>query len=176
VSVLTTSSTGVGARRRCTLQSGKDVIEQVSAWVEGLGYEYAVIEGGPYRSLRGRFRLQAGPDGTSVQWTIAYQPKGLFGLIKDRLGGRRAMAALMSASLRQLRREIDALGMRMDDQDRARVAIRRLVEERPVPAPRQPPVPRRTTPATAGAVRNASALTDVALSAVDSRVISMTVG
>jgi uncharacterized protein YndB with AHSA1/START domain len=124
VSVLTTQSTGVGTRRRCTLSTGKDVIEEITAWVDGWGYEYVLVEGGPYRAFQGRFRLQAGPDGTSVQWTIAYQPKGLPGTIRDRLGGQRRVQEMMTVSLRQLRRAVEELGVRIDEDYRSRVAIR----------------------------------------------------
>ena len=124
VSVLTTQAVGVGTRRRCTLSTGKDVIEEITAWVEGWGYEYHLVEGGPFRAFQGRFRLQAGPDGTSVQWTIAYQPKGLIGLIRDRLGGRRRIQDMMATSLRQLRRAVEELGLRLDENYRSRVAIR----------------------------------------------------
>ncbi|MBN1202310.1 MAG: SRPBCC family protein [Anaerolineae bacterium] len=124
VSVLTTSAQGAGARRRCTLASGKDVIEQITAWVEGLGYEYAIVEGGPYHTYQARLRLQAGPDGISVQWTVSYQPKGFFGAIRDLVGGKRRMAGMMAASLRQLRRDVDALGVRMPEEERSKVSIR----------------------------------------------------
>ncbi len=124
VSVLTTQSTGVGTRRRCTLVTGKDVIEEITAWVDGWGYEYRLVEGGPYKTLQGRVRLQAGPDGTSVQWTLAYQPRGVAGALRDRLGGQRGVQEMMAASLRQLRRAVEELGVRLDDEYRARVAIR----------------------------------------------------
>ncbi len=125
VSILTTHETGEGVRRRCGLSAtGKDVFEEITVWVEGLGYEYRVVEGGPWRSLTGRFRLQAMPDGTSVQWVIAYQPKGVIGLVRDRFGGRRAMTEMMSASLAELRRRVNAMGVRMDDSYRERVGIR----------------------------------------------------
>jgi len=124
VSVLTTQSTGVGTRRRCTLSTGKDVIEEITAWVDGWGYEYVLVEGGPYRAFQGRFRLQAGPDGTSVQWTVSYQPKGLMGIIRDHLGGQRRVQEMMTVSLRQLRRAVEELGVRIDDDYRSRVAIR----------------------------------------------------
>ncbi len=124
ISVLTTQRTGVGVRRRCALTgSGKDVIEQIVAWVEGLGYEYAIVEGGPYRSFRGRFRLQPGPDGTSVQWIVEYKPKGILGWLRDRLGGQKQLTTLMTASLRELRQQINALGVRMDVAYRARLGI-----------------------------------------------------
>ena len=124
VSVLTTQQRGPGVRRRCTLVNGKDVIEEITTWVEGMGYEYRRVEGGPYKAYQGRLRLQLGPDGTSVQWTINYTPKGLIGSLRDRFGGQRALAQIVSASLRQLRREVDALGQRMNDEARARAAIR----------------------------------------------------
>jgi hypothetical protein len=124
ISVLTTQQAGVGVRRRCAVTGGgKDVIEQIVAWVEGLGYEYTLVEGGPYRSFRGRFRLQPGPDGTSVQWTIEYKPRGLFGRLRDALSERKQLAAMMTASLRELRQQINALGLRMDDSYRARLGI-----------------------------------------------------
>lgn len=125
ISVLTTQQTGMGTRRRCTpAGGGKDVIEEITAWVEGLGYEYTQIEGGSFREMRARIRLQAGPDGTIVQWTLTYKPRGLVGTLRDVLGGKREMQAMMSESLRQLRRQIDELGMRMDAEYRERVSMR----------------------------------------------------
>jgi uncharacterized protein YndB with AHSA1/START domain len=124
VSVLTTQRTGIGTRRRCSpVGGGKDFIEEVTAWVDGLGYEYTLIEGGPYRSLQGRLRLQVVPDGTTVQWTVSYRPKGLLGFVHNQLKGRRQLAQMMAASLRQLRRQIDTLGVRMDDVQRAKAGI-----------------------------------------------------
>jgi uncharacterized protein YndB with AHSA1/START domain len=124
VSVLTTQRTGAGTRRRCSpAGGGKDVIEEITTWIEGLGYEYNLVDGGRYRALQGRLRLQPGPDGTTVQWTITYHPKGLFGLLRDQLSGRRRLAQMMADSLRQLRRQIDTLGVRMDEAQRAKNSI-----------------------------------------------------
>jgi hypothetical protein len=124
VSVLTTQRTGAGTRRRCALAGGgKDVIEEITAWMDGLGYEYRLIEGGPYRAMQGRLRLQAVPDGISVQWTISYQPKGLLGLLRDYLGGHRRVAQMMADSLRQLRRQVEAQGVRMTEEQRAKAGI-----------------------------------------------------
>ncbi len=129
ISVLTTQRTGLGTRRRCTLTSnGKDIIEEITAWVDGLGYEYVLIEGGPYRSMRARMRLQAVPDGTTVQWTVLYAPKGLLGALRNLFGGRRQMQHVMAESLRQLRRRIDELGLRMDAEYRQRVAMRERLD------------------------------------------------
>lgn len=160
VSVLTTQQTGLGTRRRCTpAAGGRDVIEEITAWVDGLGYEYRVIEGGPYRTMQGRIRLQTLPDGTSVQWTLAYQPRGLIGLLKNRMSGQRQMAAMMAESLRQLRRQIDALGQRMDDSYRARVAIQgRLNATERAQYQRRHPAPAGIDPlAPGGAPQEASA-------------------
>ena len=125
ISILTTQRTGQGVRRRCTLAGqGKDVIEEITAWVDGLGYEYRLIEGGPYRAFQGRFRLQPVPDGTTVQWTVSYKTKGIAGWLKNRISGRREIMAVMADSLRRLRRQIDELGVRADQDYRARVGIR----------------------------------------------------
>jgi uncharacterized protein YndB with AHSA1/START domain len=125
VSVLTTRQTGAGTRRRCALTSGgKDVIEEITAWVDGVGYEYCVTEGGPYRNLQGRFRLQPSPEGTSVQWTVFYKPRGLFGLLQNQLRGKRQLSDQMASSLRQLKRRVDELGQRLEIGERQKVAIR----------------------------------------------------
>lgn len=125
ISVLTTQQMGLGTRRRCTLATGgKDVIEEITAWAEGFGYEYTLIEGGSFRALKGRLRLTAGPSGTTVQWTVTYTRKGLFGKIRDMFGGQRQMQAMMAESLRRLRHLVDELGLRMDADYRARVSMR----------------------------------------------------
>lgn len=125
ISVLTTQQTGLGTRRRCTMADGsKDTIEEITAWVEGLGYEYTLIEGGPYSSFRGRLRLTAGPDGTTVQWTVTYRPRGLFRGVSNLISGRRQMQAMMAEALRRLRRQVDELGLRMDADYRQRVSMR----------------------------------------------------
>ena len=124
VSVLTTQRTGAGTRRRCTsADGGKDVIEEITAWVDGLGYEYSVLESSAYRSFQGRMRLQAGPDGTTVQWTVSYRRRGVIGFFHDQFKGRNRLAAIMADSLRQLRRQIDTMGVRMDADHRAKAGI-----------------------------------------------------
>jgi hypothetical protein len=73
LSILSTSATGIGARRRCTDERGSTTIEEITAWLQNIGYEYKAIEG-PHRNLRGRFRLQAVPEGTMVNWIVEYSP------------------------------------------------------------------------------------------------------
>lgn len=143
ISLLSTNPMGVGVRRRCTLTGGKDVIEEITSWVNGIGYEYVYLDGGPYRSLRGRYRLQPQPDGISVQWTITYEPRGLIGRLRDLLRGRQQMTQMVSASLRQLRREIDQLGVRMDAEERARFGIHERLD-----AEQRAQYQRRHTPST----------------------------
>ena len=157
VSVLTTQQTGLGTRRRCAVTGGgKDVIEQITAWVDGLGYEYEFVEGGPYRLMRGRIRLQPGPDGTGVQWTVEYRPKGPLGLLRDWLGGRKQFAAMMAASLRELRQQVNALGLRMDDTYRARLGIQgRLNVTERAHYQRRHPVPGADSPAPAPVAESA---------------------
>ena len=159
VSVLTTQQTGLGTRRRCAVTGGgKDVIEQITAWVDGLGYEYEFVESGPYRLMRGRIRLQPGPDGTSVQWTVEYQPKGPFGLLRDWLGRRKQFAAMMAASLRELRQQVNALGLRMDDTYRARLGIQgRLNVAERAQYQRRHPVPGADSPVPASVAENTPA-------------------
>ena len=159
ISVLTTQQTGLGTRRRCApAAGGKDVIEEITAWVDGLGYEYRVVEGGPYRSFQGRIRLQPLPDGTSVQWTVWYRPGGVVGVIKNRLGGQRKMAALMAASLRQLRRTVDELGVRMDATSRAKAGMQgRLNVDERARYQRRHPAPGGTEPVEAAAPPEAEA-------------------
>ncbi|MBN1679660.1 MAG: SRPBCC family protein [Anaerolineae bacterium] len=123
VSVLSTTPTGVGARRRCSLIGGKAVIEEITAWVEGWGYEYIVLDG-PFRSFQGRLRLQAVPEGTNVTWTVSYRRKGVFGGVRDILGGRRALLAVMADSLRRLCQTVQALGLKVDDDHRSKVMMR----------------------------------------------------
>jgi uncharacterized membrane protein len=154
VSLLTSQVSGEGARRRCTLPNGQAVIEEITAWVDGLGYEYTLVDSTAYRKFQGRIRLQAGPDGTTVQWTISYQPKGLLGAFRDRLGGRRQVAATMAESLRRLLRNVEALGVRMDETERAKVAIRERLnaderaQYRPDDAPPVSPTPALVSQAT----------------------------
>ena len=76
VSVLTTKPTGIGTRRRCVGENGKAVVEETTVWFENIGYEYVVIDG-PYKDFKGRFRLQAVPEGTMVNWTVDYHLRGV---------------------------------------------------------------------------------------------------
>lgn len=123
VSILSTRTTGPGTRRRVTDPRGKTVVEEITHWLENLGYEYQMIDG-PYRAYRGRIRLQAIPEGTVVNWTIEFQLRGMLPALRILLGARRRMENMMADSLRQLRRLVEHTGARIDPEKQARFAMR----------------------------------------------------
>ncbi|MEP7284258.1 MAG: SRPBCC family protein [Chloroflexota bacterium] len=122
IQVLSTKSTGVNTRRRCTGENGKSVVEEITAWLENIGYEYHVVDG-PYQTYRGRFRLQAIPEGTIVNWTIEYKLRGPMSGVRNLISFRRQQEDLMADSLRALRRLVEATGIRLDPSEHARFAL-----------------------------------------------------
>ncbi len=120
--VLTTRPGGVGARWRCVDARGRSIVEEMTAWIEPVGYEYRVIDG-PYRELIGRLRVQPVPDGTQVQWTVDYRLRGALGGLRDQFGHRRTLRNQLAESLRGLRRLIEASGIRFDPNKHAKVAM-----------------------------------------------------
>ena len=121
--ILSTHQRGVGVRWRSTMRRGPDVINDVMSWYENLGYEYIIVDG-PYRSGRGRIRLQAIPEGTVVQWTLEYQPKGPLAGLRNALLIRRRVDSEIASSLKQLKRLVESTGIRMDAAAREKVAMR----------------------------------------------------
>jgi hypothetical protein len=124
ISVLTTRSTGAGTRRRCVDTNGRAVVEETTAWFENIGCEYVVVDG-PYRDFRGRFRLQAIPEGTIVNWTVEYHLRGLLAGLRNLLSFRRHYEDLMAESLRSLRRLVEASGVQLEPEAHARFAMQR---------------------------------------------------
>ncbi len=122
LSVLSTRPTGVGARRRTVDERGHGLVEETTAWIENIGTEYVQIDG-PYQSLRGRFRLQAIPEGTMVTWTTEYRLRGPLAGLRNLLRFRRRMGNQMAESLRQLRRLVEASGVPLDREKHARAAM-----------------------------------------------------
>ncbi len=122
LSMLTTRSSGIGVRRRVVGTNGRALVEEMTAWLEGLGFEYSVIDG-PYKAFKGRLRLQAVPEGTVVFWSIDYMLRGAFGGLRDRMGFRRGQRAQMADSLKTLRRLIEASGVRLDPVKQAKSAM-----------------------------------------------------
>ncbi len=148
VSLLTPSRQGPGTRWRSTIPRGHDVILQITAWYNGLGYEYTYVDGAPFKQSVGRIRLQELPEGTVVQWTFNYETGGLLGGLRT---NARGFENAMAESLRKLykvfqntsqRRELEAKSLMRDDpgvEARAQYKPRHpsAIEDRPA-APVQP--------------------------------------
>jgi uncharacterized membrane protein len=133
ISVLSTQQSGVGARWRLSLAQGKPVIEEVSQWLDNVGYRYTMIEGA-YRSFKGTFRLQPIPEGTIVNWTVEYQLRGILVGPRNVLGRRRRAERQMADDLKELRRLVERSGAQFDAQSQARFAMKAApnVEERAI--------------------------------------------
>ncbi|MDL1899545.1 hypothetical protein FBR02_02110 [Anaerolineae bacterium CFX9] len=103
VAFLTTKRQGTATRFRCQDAKGRDSIVEISAWYNGLGYEYVYVDGSPYRENRGRIRLQEIPEGTIVQWTFHYEIGGMFSSVRN---PGRQIETTMANSLKNLYRQI----------------------------------------------------------------------
>ncbi len=124
VSMLSTRPDISGTRRRITPKnSHKDIIEEIRVWYAGVGYEYTIIEGNPFKSFVSRIRLQATPDGTIVQWTISYELGGILKRIFSGRRRRRQLERLTAESLRALRRRLEGMGIQLDQQYRDKTRI-----------------------------------------------------
>jgi hypothetical protein len=110
VSFLSTRRTGAGVRWRYTNDQGRECVVETTAWYEGLGYEYTFVDGAPFRSSRGRIRLQEIPEGTVVQWTLNYETGGVLGGVKNTISTRRRLEGAMVDSLKTLWRYLSQPG------------------------------------------------------------------
>ncbi len=86
---------GKGARWRYRDLSGNEFELEITAWYDGLGYEYRFLDG----SAHGRLRLQEIAEGTTVQWTFNYEPKGRLGGMRNALGMKRKLRKYLDESL-----------------------------------------------------------------------------
>lgn len=89
-------------RWRYTSRSKREYIVETTAWYDGVGYEYTIVDGGLYRECRGRIRLQEIAEGTIVRWTFNYEMKGVIGGLRNALNHRRALERDMIDSLKSL--------------------------------------------------------------------------
>jgi hypothetical protein len=110
ISFLTTSHEGRGARWRHTTTRQRDIVIEATAWYEGLGYEYRIVDGVTYSDNRGRLRLQEVAEGTVVQWTFSYSVGGLFGGIRNSVSLRRNIENNIVESLWNLWRQLSEGG------------------------------------------------------------------
>ncbi len=103
---LTSRREGPGVRWRYTKPDGHESVVAVSAWYNGLGYEYYYVDGMPFRENKGRIRLQEIPEGTIVQWTFTYELGGLLGGMRNALGVSRDVDHTIADSLKTLWQKI----------------------------------------------------------------------
>lgn len=107
VSFITSKRSGQGARWRMTNDRGRDAVAEITTWYNGLGYEYVFVDGVPFRSSRGRIRLQEIAEGTIVQWTFTYEMGGVLGGIRS---PGRHIETTMAESLKTLYRVLKRKG------------------------------------------------------------------
>ena len=95
---LSKQRSGKGTRWRYRNLSGREFELEITAWYDGLGYEYRFLDG----SAHGRLRLQEIAEGTTVQWTFSYEPRGRLGGMRNALGRKRSYRKYMDESLQSL--------------------------------------------------------------------------
>ena len=102
VSFLSTQREGQGTRWRASSDKSNDVVVEVSAWYDTLGYEYRLMDGASFAENQGRLRLHEVPDGTLVRWTFQYELGGVFGGLRNAMRLKRSTTNQLQASLRNL--------------------------------------------------------------------------
>lgn len=102
VSFLSTQREGRGTRWRHSTVKGADIVVEVSAWYDTLGYEYRLVDGSTYSDNQGRIRLQEVTDGTLVRWTFQYEPSGMLGTLRNAMRLKRSATNQIQDSLRNL--------------------------------------------------------------------------
>jgi len=153
ISFLTSRHSGTGVRWRYTTTNGREYVAETTAWYDGLGYEYTLVDGASFRENKGRIRLQEIPEGTIVQWTFSYDIGGLLGGVRNAISFKRQVEAVMVDSLKMLWRVLNQAndeGIRevksilragLDYEARAQYKPRH-----PSAKPEQPPTQRITAP------------------------------
>ena len=102
VSFLSTQREGQGTRWRATSDKSNDVVVEVSAWYDRLGYEYRLMDGTKFADNQGRVRLHEVADGTLVRWTFQYELGGVLGGLRNAMRLKRRTTNQLQASLRNL--------------------------------------------------------------------------
>lgn len=103
LSILSQTHEGIGTRWRSEQAKNHAVVIQITAWYNGLGYEYTYIDGTSYKQNLGRIRLQETAEGTVVQWTFNFEGGGL-----GQRGAARKIETTMANSLRELHKQLHA--------------------------------------------------------------------
>ncbi|MYE26202.1 MAG: hypothetical protein F4X87_03085 [Chloroflexi bacterium] len=102
VSFLSTQREGRGTRWRHSSVKGNDIIVEINAWYDTLGYEYRIVDGTTFSENQGRIRLQEVSDGTLVRWTYQYALGGVLGGIRNAMRLKRNTTNQIQDSLRNL--------------------------------------------------------------------------
>lgn len=102
LSFLTSQREGRGTRLRYTTSKGNDVVIEITAWYDTLGYEYIIVDGSSVAENKGRIRLQEIAEGTLVQWTFNYELNGMFSGLRNSMGIKRSLTNNVQNSLRNL--------------------------------------------------------------------------
>jgi uncharacterized membrane protein len=128
---LTSKRDGPGLRWRNVTATGNEQVIEITAWYDGLGYQYTYIDGVPFRESKGTIRIQETPDGTVVQWTFNYELGGLLGGMRNSIGTSRHVDRTMADSLKTLWRDLRESG-RVEEWSEAKSMMRPApdVEER----------------------------------------------
>jgi hypothetical protein len=122
ISILTTKLSGIGVRRRCTGVNGESVVEEITAWLENIGYEYRAIES-HYKRYQGRMRLQPLPEGTLVSWELDYEVRPPLAGLRDTLRRRPYLNRMMIESLRALKQLVERSGIKLDPERQKKFAM-----------------------------------------------------
>lgn len=151
IAFLTSLRSGPGTRWRLTNKRGHDYVLEITTWYDRLGYEYQYVDGVSLKENRGQLRLQEVPEGTVVQWTFKYRPKGMLGATG--MGSKRAINNMMVDSLRGLYRYLTKVSDADKNSDfEAKSSMRDApdVEARQHYKPRHPSVLQEREPSEAG--------------------------
>lgn len=95
---------GVGTTRRCDLNGGGYLLEEVVDWRDGRSYTIEVTESSfPLKSARTTLAVEPAGTGSRISMTIRYKPKfGLLGALMDVLMMRATMRNQMRGMLKGL--------------------------------------------------------------------------
>ena len=102
VSFLSTQRDGQGTRWRASSEKSNDVVVEISAWYDTLGYEYQLMDGTKFAENQGRIRLHEVTDGTTVRWTFQYELGGVLSGLRNAMRLKRSTTHQLQASLRNL--------------------------------------------------------------------------
>lgn len=140
ISYLNTLRSGPGMRWRSTSASGQEFVIEIQSWYEGLGFEYIIVDGAPFKSNRGRLRLQETAEGTVVQWTLTYEVKGALAGLRNSLSIKRSFNQNIVDSLKNLYQMIRSEGAEPAADVKSLMRDAPSVEERTKYKPRHPSV------------------------------------